>query len=295
MQKLNDNLYIHKILESVPDALLIVNPQGEIVFFNKQTTKLFGYKEDELLGKTVDCLIPKSLRKKYIEERHKYNKHPKMRRMGSNLGLYGLKKNGKKFPVDLMLDPLTTNEGKFIFAAIRDMTLQKKFEINLERLAHHDSLTHLMNRVSFEERLENVITGWRKNDKAIAVVFIDLDNFKDINDKYGHKEGDIVLKEIAQQLKKCMRRSDLIARIGGDEFVMALEDIHNDEDAICVAKKIINHFKTHFLTKRNKIKISLSLGITRYQNGDQVNNLLRRSDIAMYLAKKSGKGRYQLN
>ena len=288
------NIITPDILEIIPDALIIVNQVGEIVYVNKQAENMFGYKKKELLGKTVEYLIPKSYRKRHIQERKQYIKHPKIRRMGSNLALFGLKKNGCKFAVDINITPLKTPNEMCVLAAIRDITKQKKIQANLTYLAKHDSLTNLLNRDSFEERLEQLIKAGNSKMLRLAILFIDVNKFKPINDNFGHKVGDKVLQAIANRFKTCVRRTDIIARIGGDEFVVALQNIETDQDAIKIAQKIIAIFEDPLHIKREVFQISVSIGIARFKYGDNIDSSLKKADIAMYQAKIEGGCRYHL-
>lgn len=291
MKDIDNKLSFELLLQAAPDALIVVNNKnGKIEYVNTQTEKLFGYNKKELLNKTIEILIPPTQREQHVKHRNAYSETPQPRRMGSNLSLQGLKKNGEIFPCDVSLSPFNTKDGQYVFAAIRDMTQQKKTEADLESIAliaHHDSLTNLLNRTSFEEALRYKIKHNNKNN--IFVVFIDVDDFKEINDTFGHPAGDKALCWVAKQLKATLRKTDLLSRFGGDEFVVALMNINAEKDAITIANKIVKNIKKSFKFKNKTLHVSASVGIAHCMKNDDVDALIERSDMAMYKAKKSGK------
>ena len=184
---------------------------------------------------------------------------------------------------------------------IHDITVRKNAEKELleqkrilDYQAHHDALTGLPNRVLFHDRLTKAIKKAKRNDSKIALLFIDLDNFKEINDSLGHDMGDEVLKNVTSLLQKSIREQDSLARLGGDEFTIILEQIQEIEDASMVAKKILENFSPPINTKGKVIFISCSIGISIYpNNGVSVQNLLKFADSAMYKAKDKGKNNFQ--
>jgi diguanylate cyclase (GGDEF)-like protein len=152
-----------------------------------------------------------------------------------------------------------------------------------------DHLTGLPNRALFMDRLSQALVQVRRQEKKLAVLFIDLDRFKVINDRHGHKTGDIVLKEVARKLRACVREMDTVARLGGDEFTIVLTEISGTEDAAMVAQKVIDALAEPQQIKGEKYTIGGSIGISLYpQNGENVDTLLANADTAMYQAKKTG-------
>lgn len=292
MKNIENTLSFELLLQAAPDAFIVVNNKnGKIAYVNTQTEKLFGYNKKELLNKTIEMLIPPAQREQHIKHRDAYSEKPKPRRMGSNLSLQGLKKNGEIFPCDVSLSPFNTKDGQYVFAAVRDMTQQKKIEADLESIeiiTHHDSLTQLLNRASFGKMLQHEIQNNNKNN--IFVVFIDVDDLKEINDTFGHQAGDKALCWVAKQLKATLRNTDLLSRFGGDEFVVALMNINAEKDAITIANKIVQNIKKSFKFRNKTLHVSASVGITHCMKNDDVDALIERSDMAMYKAKKSGKG-----
>lgn len=176
-----------------------------------------------------------------------------------------------------------------------DITERKKMEERMRYMAHYDLLTELPNRALITERLQQAVIKARRDKTHMAVMFLDLDCFKPVNDNLGHDIGDLLLKQVAQRLLVSMRASDTVARLGGDEFVVLLHAIEHEQDAIVVAGKILHALNQPFIIETHEIRISGSIGIAAYpQHGDDEKLLLINADIAMYHAKKSGRNDYCL-
>ncbi|HSI38821.1 MAG TPA: GGDEF domain-containing protein, partial [Methylotenera sp.] len=171
----------------------------------------------------------------------------------------------------------------------------KLLESKLENLAHYDSLCNLPNRALFNDRLRLALAYAKREKKNLAVMFIDLDHFKEINDIYGHEAGDTVLKQVSQRLVACVRESDTVARLGGDEFVVLLPIIDNEADAILVASKIVEAVDQPIRIAQSEMHVSSSIGIAVYpQHGKDEKLLVINADMAMYQAKKNGKNQSQM-
>jgi len=190
---------------------------------------------------------------------------------------------------------LKVNKERIILLAIEDITERKKYEEKIQQMAFHDSLTGLPNRKLFSDRLGIVLAQAKRNKKKVGIVMLDLDNFKDVNDTLGHDVGDILLKAVAERLSGTLRKSDTVARFGGDEFVLIFPDMEVIEEAIQVAQKIIDRFHKPFLIDTHQLVVTTSIGIAVYPNdGMDEKILMKNADIAMYQAKQAGRARYQL-
>jgi diguanylate cyclase (GGDEF)-like protein/PAS domain S-box-containing protein len=175
-----------------------------------------------------------------------------------------------------------------------DITERKAMEERMRHMAHYDPLTDLPNRALITDRLQQAVIKARRDETHMAVMFLDLDKFKPINDTLGHDVGDLVLKQVAQRLLASVRASDTVARIGGDEFVVLLPTIEQERDAIVVAEKILHVLNQPFAIAGNNLSISGSVGIASYpEHGDDEKLLLINADIAMYHAKKDGRNAYR--
>jgi len=175
---------------------------------------------------------------------------------------------------------------------IRDVTDRKALEDQLKRLAFHDPLTLLANRALFRDRVEHALTVSRRHGSRVAAIFVDLDNFKKINDSFGHGEGDRVLRATAQRLSKNMRAIDTVARLGGDEFAVLIEDGSSSEQVIEVAGRIVETLKEPFAFAGSSLRVAASVGVAFAEPGEGVEELLRNADVAMYRAKAQGKSCY---
>ncbi|MDX1810120.1 MAG: EAL domain-containing protein [Sulfurospirillaceae bacterium] len=224
--------------------------------------------------------------------REQYIKNPQPVK---NIEFSLLHKNGTIMYFDCNFSPRFDKHGQYAgsdnFA--QDITKLKKTQKQIEHMATYDALTALPNRVMLMSMLEHSISGSQRAHDQMAVLFLDLDNFKDINDNFGHQEGDRVLIKMAEYLKKSLRLDDMIFRFGGDEFVVIVEHIKHNEDVINVVEKIKKIFTVPFRTEAHSYYLSCSIGIAIYPE-DAVNaeRLIRSADAAMYKAKKSGRDRY---
>ena len=182
-----------------------------------------------------------------------------------------------------------------IVAIYDDVTRAKQLEEQMYRMAHYDTLTGLPNRALFTDRLQQSLAAAKRNKAHLAVMFIDLDRFKPVNDTLGHDVGDLLLKEVAVRMQSCVREVDTISRIGGDEFIVLLPGMEREQDAMSVAEKILYSLSRSFELAGHKIHISSSIGIAVYpEHGDQDKSLLKNADIAMYFAKESGRNNAKL-
>ena len=175
-----------------------------------------------------------------------------------------------------------------------DITQRKELEAQLTHLAYHDALTGLANRALFRDRVEHALVRAGRTNGSVGVLFLDLDDFKTVNDSLGHAEGDRLLVATASRLLNATRGCDTVARFGGDEFAILLEDVHHDADAITVAERITAAMQRPITVAGKEVRVGTSIGIARCSSQDSADELLRNADLAMYMAKKSGKGRWRL-
>lgn len=212
--------------------------------------------------------------------------------------LRNYRKDGTSFWNNLHVSPVRDKEGRLMhyFSVIHDVTEQKAHEEELARRAFRDSLTGLPNRASFEERLASALDHRNRLNALVALLYMDLDNFKFVNDALGHEAGDSLLVEAANRLQRCVGKKGTVARMGGDEFTVLLKDIDGAYEAVRVAGRIVQEFQAPILLPGSTTEVvaSASVGIALSSSGMKEPNLLRNADAAMYEAKNKGKGGYQL-
>lgn len=408
-----------RLLESAPDAMIIVDSEGAIRIVNSQTERLFGYTRAELVGQPIEKLMPQRFRSRHIDHRTGYvldSLGPKARAMGQGLDLYGLHQDGHEFPIDVSLSPVDTEEGISITAAVRDVserkradatrgqlaaivessddaivgmslggvitswnrgaerlygyaaeeilgrsiltlepadrsqeelqqfervkggepvqhfetvrvhkdgrrvivsltlsaikdasgriigvskiardvTATKQAEEQIRFLAQHDALTGLPNRLLFKDHINQAIAHAHRARRETAVLFIDLDHFKHINDSLGHQVGDRVLRLTGERLQQCVREVDSVARLGGDEFVVSVPAISGSSDAMAIADKLLLALRQPFHVDDRALHVSGSIGISLFPtDGADADVLMRAADTAMYYAKENGRNNYQ--
>lgn len=279
-----------RVMEVAPESFVVSDAQGRIVMVNAQTEKLFGYCRDELLGQPVEMLIPVRARESHARQRQTYLAAPAVRDMGVRRDLAARRKDGTEFPVDISLGPLQTDKGRLIISAVRDISERKEFESRILHQATHDALTDLPNRVMFREHVAHAMLHATRSEKLIAVLFLDLDGFKNINDTLGHEAGDELLRAVTGRLVGVLRQDDLIGRQGGDEFTILLQGFRIVQDIVHIVEKLLDAIAEPFVLGSNEMHVTASIGVTVFPFDDnEVESLLRNADTAMYQAKEAGK------
>jgi len=405
--------YAHELLDAAPDAMIIADACGKIIYANQHTEVLFGYFGGELIGKQIEMLLPERFRIAHPDLRVSYAHNPRLRPMGENVELYALHRNGSEFRVEIRLssgpvvaerpgqadelfeareraqgtlnsigdavistDPagnvsylnpvaekltgwsradatgrplqeiltiindresehmltlqsalveigaasasasgiLTRRDGtEFavehsaapmqddggsiigVVMVFRDVSAARAITQKLAYAAHHDALTGLPNRLLLEFRLTQALALARRHNRAIAVLFLDLDGFKLINDSLGHPVGDCLLLSVARLLQRCVRSGDTVSRFGGDEFVVLLSEISRPADAVVFAQKILDALRMPHTIHEHSLLVTASIGIGLFPyDGNDPQTLLRNADDAMFDAKRPGGNSYQL-
>lgn len=285
-QRLNEEIaFKGAILESVLDCVIIIDRQGKILECNPAVTKTFGYSRGEVIGTTLEqkLLIPSSIHSFIgIDGAYIYNKR---------IDVTGVKENGEQIPIELTITRIK-KEGAPVFTVYaRDITKFKQSEKTIRKMAYRDALTGLPNRRFFNEHLSNALKVAKSQQTKLALLFLDLDRFKIINDSMGHTFGDLLLKSVAQRLQECVELDDsnVICRNGGDEFTIILENSTGikAEDTV---KKIIHSLIKPFYLEGQEIFITASLGVSMYpRDGQDQETLMKNADAAMYEAKDRGR------
>ena len=279
--------------EYTTDIITKYTPEGICSYASPTAEKVLGYRPDELVGKNFyDLFHPDDLKtkrrifSKLIQEPDDKSVSYRLRRKDSTY--MWLETNSK--PIN------DTESGQLleIVAVSRDITERKETEERLLYLANYDSLTGLPNRALFRDRLRRAIARAQRNETRVALLFLDLDRFKNINDSLGHHAGDQLLRGVARRLKQYARKGDTVARLGGDEFTVILEGIANADDAAHVASKILELMEPAYKLDGHEVVATPSIGITIYpDDAADMRTLLKNADTAMYRSKERGRNRYQ--
>lgn len=292
-KKAQDQLqtYYH-VIENSPVAVLISDNKGIVEYINPKYTALTGYTPDDLIGNNADMLYGNN----YASEKY----YQELQRVVSEGNVwqqefFNERKNGEGYWENVTVSPVRDENGHIDHYVVlkEDVTKRREEAEKAKYLAYHDSLTGLSNRSLFYDRLMIAVANAARYQIQLAVMFLDLDGFKEINDTYGHDTGDAVLKAVAGQLKTVMRKGDTVARMGGDEFTLIIPEFENLADVEFVAEKILKSMQQPLTEKR--LQVTPSIGIALYpQHGTNHETLLVNADRAMYEAKKQGKNRYRI-
>lgn len=281
-----------KVFENTLEGVLVTDPKGNIVYTNQAFQEITGYSTEEVMGKNPKVLSSGKHDQKFYQEMWQ-----SLLKKGEWQGeIWNRRKTGEIYPEWLTLSAIKDNDGKTVqYAAIlSDLTSRKQNEERIKHLAYHDALTDLPNRYLFLDRLTLALAHAARHESTLAVLFLDLDRFKDVNDTLGHAAGDHLLQEVARRLRKCIRDEDTVARMGGDEFTLLLPEVSIDK-AKDVARRILKVFEQPFILEDKELLITPSIGIaTASDKSMDAQTILRHADLAMYKAKESGKNRYWL-
>nr|WP_314541835.1 EAL domain-containing protein [uncultured Massilia sp.] len=294
------------LVDSSPDIIYTLNHEGKFTFINDRAYQLLGYKRDELIGQHYSILVHDEdlERARYVFNERRVDERASRNvelRLKCSMGGSGSNQE-RTFNNTLMTISLNAigmhvpdQEVKKLeffgtYGVARDITDRKRAEEVISYQAYHDILTDLPNRILFKDRLGLAVIQAKRKQTELAVMFIDLDRFKLVNDTLGHVKGDELLQQVAARLKECLRKGDTLARQGGDEFTIVLPELHDRDDARAVADKFLECLHLPFDLDGHEVHISASIGIAIYpSHGESIDELLRHADIAMYQVKGQGK------
>ncbi len=291
----NSETKFRSVIQSASDAILLVNQEGCITLWNKAAEMIFGYREEEIVGFPITSIMGAKYAQKAISVGLQFTlEHILSPFAGKTLEASGRRKDGSEFPLEMSGSVWKTSEGVYYTAILRDITKRRAVEDRLVHEATHDSLTGLPNRAHFTTILESAISNAKNNDK-FAVLFLDLDRFKVINDGLGHVVGDKLLIAIAERLQSGVRPGDIVSRFGGDEFTILLNKINDCEIVKEVAERLQQKLSEPFWIDSFEVFTSASIGIIMSDaSHDNPESFLRDADTAMYRAKETGKAHYEI-
>jgi diguanylate cyclase (GGDEF)-like protein/PAS domain S-box-containing protein len=272
-----------KLFACSPDAIVVVDDDGHILEVNPQVESLFGYTCSELLGRPVEILIPERLRSVHATHRRDYGRQPHMRPMGTGLELYGRRKNGGEFPIDVMLSPVDSGEEQCVLGVIRDITERKRLQEAMQQLVSTDDLTGLGNYRRLQDEFQTAAKWLRRTGRSSALLVLDVDGLKKINDTFGHVVGSGALCRLANALQLECRSVDIAVRYGGDEFAVILPDAGADG-----AQNLARRIASRLAEDGGDPPLSFSYGVAVYpDNGKTLHELLAFADLPLYEMKKS--------
>jgi diguanylate cyclase (GGDEF)-like protein/PAS domain S-box-containing protein len=279
------------VFSSTEEGVVITNPAGVIIDVNAAFSDITGYGREEAIGNT-----PRLLRSDRQDAAFYQALWHSLNTTGRWQGeIWNRRKSGEIYPEWLTINAVRNAEGELVnyVAVFSDISGIKQSQAQLAHLAHHDPLTDLPNRLLFHDRLGHALSRAHRDDAQLAVLFIDLDRFKHINDSLGHLAGDGLLQEVARRLTGAVRQEDTVARMGGDEFTLLLEDLRRPEDAAVLARKLLDALARPYAIAGKELFVTASVGISLYpRDGASAEELVRNADAAMYQAKDDGRNGY---
>lgn len=274
-------------------GMALISPEGKFMRVNEALCHILGYASIELLMMHAEQVTHKE---DLIANHHllhdliigKVNKYQAVQRY--------LHKNGEIVWVAVNMSLVKNSYGDpfYLIAQLQNITTEKKAEEQLRHLAYHDALTGLYNRNSLEQKVQELLTASQRHQQGFSVIFLDLDRFKNVNDSIGHDAGDTLLQIVSQRLRNAVRSMDLIARIGGDEFVIVLTELNKVDRITNTVRKIINVLRERIMIRGQEVYITTSIGVSVYPyDGNDVQTLMKNADLALYRAKELGRNNYQ--
>jgi len=288
----NEELHLYtKAFEKVREAIIVTDANNRIIRVNPAFSSITGYATEEVIGRE-----PSILQSGRQSPEFYHNMWETLTKTGEwNGEIWNLRKNGQIYPerLSIVADYSESGQIQGYVGTFGDITNQKKHEKILEEKAHYDPLTKLPNRSLFNDRLRQSISLAGRHKRRCAMLFIDLDHFKEVNDSLGHDAGDNLLVQVATRLQACVRISDTVARLGGDEFAVILHELVNDTDATIIAEKIVFALREAFELGNKVAVISASVGVAVFPDDAMgIDLLVKRADQSMYKAKQTGRNKY---
>jgi len=292
---------LRSVIDGALDAILTIDHAGKLVEFNPAAERMFGYQREQVLGKTLsEIIVPPRLRKSHEEGYKRFVLTNEKHLFNQRVELQAMRSDGAEFPVELTLTALNEDGLSLVTGFIRDISEQKRARQEIENFAYYDVLTGLPNRRLLVDRFQHAILLSQRANTYSALMFIDLDNFKALNDTKGHDIGDQLLMEVAKRIQLTLRAGDTVARLSGDEFIVILEGLssnisHAYQQTSEVAQKLLEKLNASYHLGLFEFNTSASLGVTLFKD-DQLNGFeahLRHADAAMYQAKAAGRNTYR--
>jgi diguanylate cyclase (GGDEF)-like protein/PAS domain S-box-containing protein len=291
----SSELRFRTLSEAAQDAIIVIDTQGRITFWNSAATRIFGYSVEEALGHKLDqWLASPRYRDRLTERLDRFIAEPGNTTADKMVQMEALRRDGGEIPIELSLSPMQLGSDRFAIAIGRDISERKRAEARILSMVRFDPLTSLFNRTVFVEWVQKAVARVKRGGEPFAILYLDLDHFKDVNDTLGHPKGDLLLKTVAQRLRSSIRQTDVLARFGGDEFAIMEVDIRRPEDASILARKLLDRLSEPYSIDGNLIRLGASIGIALCERDAlDAEALLSYADVALYRAKAEGRNCYQ--
>lgn len=278
-------------IECSNDGVAIIK-NDQYRYVNQRFVKMFGFADiEEVAGSHVNCIAHPDDRERLTGEIRDWERALQEPRLYE---FKGVRKDGTVLYVEASITHMTYDGELVVLTLLRDVTERKQAEETIRELAYYDSLTGLPNRILLHDRLTIALAQAQRAGRKLAVMMLDLDKFKEVNDTLGHAAGDILLKAVAEKLTGALRKHDTVSRLGGDEFIIVIPDVMNKDDLAMLAQKILDVVRTPFMINEHRVAVGSSIGIALYpDDGIDIKTLMQHADIAMYSAKQSGRNQYR--
>jgi len=285
---------LRSIVDTAMDAVVQMDANGIITGWNGQAKNMFGWSREEAIGRPLHTLIiPLQYRAPHLRGMSHFHQTGEAPILNKPIETLALRRDGSEFHVELTISMVRWEDNSEFCAFISDITKKKEADALIRHQANYDPLTKLPNRHMFHAHLKQEILNAQRSRLALALMFIDLDRFKEVNDTLGHNVGDQLLAEVAKRLSASVRKSDIVARLGGDEFTIILSQLTDASQVEIVAQNILRHLAEPFTLNNETTYVSASIGITLYpEDSEEVEQLLMNADQAMYVAKRKGRNRF---
>ena len=285
---------LEAFFESSIDAVVQMDFDGYITGWNQQAEKIFGWSAEEILDQTIEqTIIPERYRGAHNKGMKKFLKTGETSVLNTLIEIHALHRDGYEFPVELSVSVIDSADLQEFNAYIRDISERKHAETVIWNQANFDSLTSLPNRNLFLQKLEHEIRSCDRSNLSLALLYIDLDRFKDVNDTLGHDMGDLLLIEISSRLKKTLREIDTVSRLSGDEFTVILGQIDDPLSVQPLCQQLLDELARPYQFDNEKVFLTASIGVTFYpQDSKDIDVLQRNGDQAMYAAKGNGRNSF---
>lgn len=296
----NNDKKLRAVIDGALDGIVTIDESGALIEFNPAAERIFGYKKEEVLGKSLaEVMVPPSLRKAHVDKHRQFVQTGEKHIFDRRIELTAMRADGSEFPVELTLTALKENGVSSVTGFLRDISQQKKAQQEIENFAYYDVLTGLPNRRLLTDRFQRAVLNCKRAKTYCALIFVDLDHFKLLNDTKGHDVGDQLLIEVASRIKSTIRAGDSVARLSGDEFILIIENLDGIQSvaykqASEVVQKLLVELNKSYQLGMFEFTTTASLGITLI-NDDQLGfeDHLRHADTAMYQSKAAGRNTYR--